>query len=210
MDGRTLTLGAVGALAVAGVLSRRGSRAMVSPEQIGEGLVVSVEEIRDYQWRPDYRDLDQIRVIISPEAGRWWRRGEVGGHIALFRTRWNLWEVDTIEASKGYGPLLYDLAMEVAFLDGADGVVPDRSGVSEAAERVWERYSDTRSSDVSRVSLPEDYPDRDKHTRRHRPHLDFAYRKSGTPLLDALRRHGKIQIHGARTPLVERVIGKAA
>lgn len=203
MNGRDLTLGFVAGLAVAGVLSRRGSRAMVMPDQIEKGLVVSVEEIPAYQWRPDYRDLDQIRVIISPEAGRWWRRGEIGGHIVLLRTRWNLWEVDTIEASKGYGPLLYDLAMELAHFDGAYGVVPDRSGISEAAERVWERYKDDTRPDVSSDALPWDYPDRDKHTLRHRPHLDLAYRKSGTPLLDALRRSGRFHVHGTRTPLTQ-------
>jgi len=175
---------------------------MVAPDAIPEGLLVSLEEVPNYQWRPDYRDLDSIRVIISPEAGRWWMRGAVGGHIVLLRTRWNLWEVDSIEASKGYGPLLYDLAMELALLDGAGGVVPDRSAISDAAERVWIRYGDTRP-DVSRAPLPADYPDRDKHSYRHRPYLDYAYRKHGTPVLDALRRSGKLQTHGAKTLLIQ-------
>lgn len=175
---------------------------MVAPDAIPEGLIVSVGEIPGYQWRPDYQDIDQIQVTISPEAGRWWRRGEIGGHIVLFRTRWNLWEIDTIEASKGYGPLLYDLAMELALLDGAGGVVPDRTGVSESAARVWERYSGTRY-DVSRDTLPADFPQREWHTLRGQPHLDYAYRKHGTPMLDALRQGGKLQTHGAKTALTQ-------
>ena len=187
-------------------LAIQGSRAMVLPQALPEGLVVSITEAKNTQWRPIYKDVDWITVTISEEAGRLWRKGEVGGVLLLLRTRRNLWEIESIEASKGYGPLLYDLGMELAFLDGAKGIVPDRTGVSDRAESVWVRYEETRP-DVLRAVLPQDYPDRDKHTLRHRPHLDLAYRKQGAPLLDALRRQGRLRAYGTPTSLVQRVVG---
>ena len=40
-------------------------------------------------------------------------------------------------AEKGYGPLLYDIAMA-----GEQGLMPDRDGVSPDATRVWQKYRD--------------------------------------------------------------------
>ena len=44
----------------------------------------------------------------------------------------------------GWGPLLYDVAMEYATLNG-NGLMPDRRAVSPDAERVWQYYLDSRS-----------------------------------------------------------------
>ena len=44
----------------------------------------------------------------------------------------------------GWGPLLYDVAMEYATLNG-NGLMPDRMAVSPDAERVWQYYLDSRS-----------------------------------------------------------------
>jgi len=43
------------------------------------------------------------------------------------------------EAEHGWGPLLYDVAMEWATLNGG-GVIGDRTGVSGAAHNVWNYY----------------------------------------------------------------------
>ena len=53
----------------------------------------------------------------------------------------NAWEVISAEARDGYGPLLYDLAMEHA---GRDGLMADRRSVSRAAMRVWDFYLNSR------------------------------------------------------------------
>ena len=47
-------------------------------------------------------------------------------------------------ASDGYGPLLYDVAMEVATMFGG-GLVSDRTIVSTDAQRVWRYYLKNRS-----------------------------------------------------------------
>ena len=69
------------------------------------------------------------------------------------------------DASKGWGPLLYDVAIEVATLR-AGGLVSDRSIVSQDAYNVWDKYNSGRG-DVEKLQLddedgtltPDDYDD---------------------------------------------------
>jgi len=58
------------------------------------------------------------------------------------------WEVFYSRASKGWGSLLYEVALELA---GPDGLVPDRFSVSADAKSVWDKY-ETRG-DVKVVRL---------------------------------------------------------
>ena len=51
----------------------------------------------------------------------------------------------------GWGPFLYDLAMEVATSKGS-GLTPDRDTVSYDADRVWNYYF-TNRADVEQVQL---------------------------------------------------------
>ena len=55
------------------------------------------------------------------------------------------------EASKGWGPMLYDIAIEIATMRGG-GLTPDRGTVSPEAMRVW-RYYDANRSDVTSHQL---------------------------------------------------------
>jgi len=48
------------------------------------------------------------------------------------------------KADKGWGPLLYDVAIEYATLNG-NGLMADRMAVSPDAERIWQYYLDLRS-----------------------------------------------------------------
>jgi len=47
------------------------------------------------------------------------------------------------EAASGWGPMLYDVAMEVASEVGG-GLTPDRSSVSDSAQNVWNYYLGSR------------------------------------------------------------------
>ena len=47
------------------------------------------------------------------------------------------------EAASGWGPMLYDVAMEVASEVGG-GLTPDRSSVSDSAQNVWNYYFNNR------------------------------------------------------------------
>ena len=61
------------------------------------------------------------------------------------------WEVALADAQSGWGPMLYDVAMEWATQNGG-GLVSDRSAVSPAARGVWNYYLSNRS-DVQSVQL---------------------------------------------------------
>ena len=50
------------------------------------------------------------------------------------------WIVDSSNATKNMGPLLYDVAMEWASQNGS-GLMSDRNGVSGYARAVWDKYS---------------------------------------------------------------------
>ena len=58
------------------------------------------------------------------------------------------------DAAKGWGPLLYDVAIEVATLK-AGGLVCDRSIVSQDAYNVWDKYNSGRG-DVDKLQLDDE------------------------------------------------------
>ena len=128
------------------------------------------------------------------------------------------WVIVTVEseAGTGWGPLLYDIAIEYASINGG-GLMSDRDTVSAAAISVWDKY-DARG-DVSKHQLdithdlalsndferavtqitPLDPSDDCVQTRAleaggaegwmNSP-LSRLYRKSGTPAMDALKAAG--------------------
>jgi hypothetical protein len=58
---------------------------------------------------------------------------------------WNAGEVKLAAAQKGFGPLMYQYAMN----DYAGGLFPDRGSTSQAARAVWQKYdqrADTKKS----------------------------------------------------------------
>ena len=59
------------------------------------------------------------------------------------------------EAADGWGPLLYDVAMEAASLM-TKGLTPDRNEVSDEARMVWDIYSNKRT-DVDKTQLDDEY-----------------------------------------------------
>jgi hypothetical protein len=204
-----LALGAAAALAgLAALRARQGSRAAVSPLEFLEGKdglrVARVSTLADYRWLPGYQDQGLVQIELGPRlspavlaqssAERRFRDGATAGYIQAVVTRWGLWEMESVEAQHGYGPLLYDLLLELAYLSGASGVVPDRSGVSDEAERVWDHYAEQRS-DVEAGPLPDDYPERDKYSLRWRPNLDRVYTRSDVSKLRALVDRERLQVY---------------
>ena len=53
-------------------------------------------------------------------------------------------KVSMVEASPGWGPLLYDCAIEFATIK-AGGLIPDRVAVSDEARDVWDYYMNNRT-----------------------------------------------------------------
>jgi len=65
----------------------------------------------------------------------------------------NAWVITYSEAKGGFGPLLYDVAIEFASLDpNSSGLTADRSSVTKDAFKVWEKYLTIRP-DVNKVQL---------------------------------------------------------
>ena len=62
------------------------------------------------------------------------------------------WVIVRTEAKKGWGPLLYDIAIEYATKNGA-GLMPDRKKVSSAALKVWYTYLTKRKEDIQSSQL---------------------------------------------------------
>ncbi len=66
----------------------------------------------------------------------------------------NFWNITQIQAENGFGPLLYDIAIEYATLHGR-GLIADRFGpISTEARSVWDKYFHQRH-DVDKDPLPE-------------------------------------------------------
>ena len=60
--------------------------------------------------------------------------------------------VSWASATKGYGPLLYDVAMEIATRE-AGGLVSDRTVVKPPAQKVWRYYLSNRSGEGGDVTV---------------------------------------------------------
>jgi hypothetical protein len=78
------------------------------------------------------------------------------GKIALGQNDYNpcldAWSIEqTSPTTNGWGPLLYDIAIEVATQE-AGGLMSDRNEVSDAARAVWDKY-DTARGDVKKRQL---------------------------------------------------------
>ena len=114
------------------------------------------------------------------------------------------------DAAKGWGPLLYDVAIEVATLK-AGGLVCDRSIVSQYAYNVWDKYNSERS-DVDKLQLddedgtltPDDHDDdclqnisfeyeEKTGIPWHESPLSKLYRKSPTTI-NALKKSGRLML----------------
>ena len=59
------------------------------------------------------------------------------------------WMVEAVDAPEGFGPLMYDVAMEWATQNGS-GLMPDRYDVSSDARSVWDYYISNRSDVTNR------------------------------------------------------------
>lgn len=62
------------------------------------------------------------------------------------------WMVGGSWAVEGWGPLLYDVAIEWATMN-AGGLIADRSSVSVDAEWVWRHYMEQRGGEVEAIQL---------------------------------------------------------
>lgn len=81
--------------------------------------------------------IDRLASIDSPIKGR------VGIMVAPAAPCGGAWMVTHALADDGWGPLLYDVAIEWASSKGG-GLIPDRRSVSKDARKVWKYYLSNR------------------------------------------------------------------
>jgi len=115
----------------------------------------------------------------------------------------------SLSQMRGLGPFLYDIAMEIASLEGF-ALMSDRRSVSSSAKSVW-NYYDKQRSDVEKVqldnkdgSLTPDYPDDDciqvssyeladeEGIDWNETSLSKAYKKKNSPIIDELLMKGLV------------------
>jgi hypothetical protein len=164
-------------------------------------------------------------TVICEKKGEYWPLGEVSIALPLGMGKClGAYEVTGSESSSlfdGLGPLLYDIAMEMA---GPAGLMSDRRSVSSSARRVWDFYLKSRSDVTNRqldskpgTITPDveeddcvqisaattrvfdaaggwDFPERGGGWQNSA--LSKVYRKRGTPTIDRLRELGIIEVFG--------------
>jgi len=128
------------------------------PEDV---VVVVLKESDDSGFQVYYalRDTPNIRLkaddLDRMEAGL-----DIFGTLHIGRGRNEPYEgvyiIQSAKAKDGFGPLLYDVALEVA---GEDGLKPDTLDVSDAASALWKHYDTQRKDTVDSEMLVTD-PDK--------------------------------------------------
>ena len=121
---------------------------MKSPTDIPDDVYIGiVEDSGDMNFYYADKEGDETRryptgliSIRQPteRKGMWGGDGEKDGACS------GAWIIAGSEASKGWGPLLYDVAIEWASMNGK-GLAPDRYSVSGDALSVWDYYLSKRS-----------------------------------------------------------------
>ena len=122
------------------------TEAAKGPADLPEGVFVEIIEQGDHaKFRYAYKEPWSDNPFASKSPG---------GKVAIMTPDHpcgGAWEVALSDATSGWGPMLYDVAMEWATQNGG-GLVSDRSAVSPAARGVWDYYLSNRG-DVQSVQL---------------------------------------------------------
>lgn len=132
-------------------------------ELLTEGAM-GLEDMADDVFVRVREDGDRVTITYSNEDGSMYKGSGLSyGRIEIYhptgRAQWSVdpepcataWMVGGTNAEPGWGPLLYDVAVEFATLNGG-GLIADRSSVSKDAFNVWQYYMNSRP-DVEHVQL---------------------------------------------------------
>lgn len=148
-----------------------------------------------FQQLRDAHELILGIISISHEHGR----GTCG----------DVWSVTGSFTRRGWGPLLYDAALDYVNRTGGEGLMPDRQMISESAERLWLYYARKRRDVGSRRATHPGCP------TYAVPYLDRVYFADPSfrhgPFRDMRRRfRATIEELGLPEPKVEHAVMTAA
>jgi len=99
-----------------------------------DGYPVGTQHDGRTEFMPEGTPFGIVKMYKSPTGDA----GLMGGWCG------DAWMVMDSDAVPGWGPMLYDVAMEFASLNGG-GLMSDRGGVSPDARKVWAYYMNNRS-----------------------------------------------------------------
>jgi hypothetical protein len=128
---------------------------MKTADMLPDGIVIVIDDDPDYEQIQIYyaSDLDGDYTALSPMDG-------IYGSVTFEKTEdygqcLDSMRVNHSAATPGWGPLLYDIAIEYASLKH-NGLMPDRFDVSMDANYVWNFYN-RRRGDVTKKQLDDPY-----------------------------------------------------
>lgn len=122
-------------------------KGMNTVDMLPDGVVIVIKPVKAHM-EIYYGKADDPSVETGSEDG-------VGGQIDIYPTGernpiWSgdgecgkAWMVGGAAANHGWGPLLYDVAIEWATKNGG-GLISDRGSVSDDAQGVWNYYMNSR------------------------------------------------------------------
>jgi len=156
----------------------------------GGGFLIQVRHPEDWI-------MGELRIAIPLGMGECHGAYEVTSSLAEVR---------------GLGPLLYDIAMELA---GKRGIMSDRRSVSHDARRVWKFYDSRGDTKKKQLDNPQGWltPEDDSDDCRQdsagknwvESPLSRVNYKNSTPVLDDLRRRGMLRMAGGSRTAVRRL-----
>lgn len=110
---------------------------MVQPEQLPDNAFVFIEKLYNPSgFSININLLDQDNEVIGNLGNL-----DFGEAKDAYACQKNPYQIFWAGSTKGYGPLLYDIALELA---GQRGLTSDKFQVSKEAARVWEYYYKNR------------------------------------------------------------------
>lgn len=154
-----------------------------------EGYIVIISGDRR-QVHIKIRSREKVGESPRFPEGRWKYAGEIHIERSITVDDGAVYEVESVVADEGYGPLLYDIAMEMTYLLGGIGLIADRRSISHEAKNIWLKYYNERQ-DVEHKPLPEDMfvgklADRPEYLRNY-------YFKNDTPVIERLKQADKLK-----------------
>ena len=179
---------------------------MMGPADLPEDIVIAIDKSkapRSYRAYYALKD-DPSTPLKAGDLDRMEAGIEVYGNIYAALGQDFPYEghyvVTSVKAADKYGPLLYDIMMELA---GVAGLKPDTESLSNDAAAVW-KYYDTSREDVTPIELgpagqplpAEEYssvmPEEWAVNAKANAYLARAYAKKDRSTLDALKEAGKL------------------
>jgi len=128
--------------------------AMKTAADLPEGVVVAVDlQQMPMKYKVYYAMKDNPNApLVADDLDRMEAGIDIYGVLEAHRSSGDpfkgTYKVATVKARDGYGPLLYDVALEIAS-EGSRGLKADDNSVTDEAAAVWKYYHDSRD-DVSK------------------------------------------------------------